>query len=239
MPFTKYKLGLAVAGAGLLAASGCQFGNRTSTTLLGYDTISGYYASLPQTISFHAQIGTTAPRNQTGNVTQMPLLMKTIMANPTMLYFDDPVNGFGSIRSHANTGIGVPTIIDNTKNSYGASTSGSADVGGCEFKEEIINSGKYADTATTSVVAGYTVRGKLSLDYSVSRTFTGEAVDCTTLLTNMKKCYTDGVGCSSDDASVFYTNRVIDTFQPILDAGVATDAEIVNARELGYHATYE
>lgn len=239
MPLGKLKLSLGVAGASLLAASGCQFGNRTTTTLLGYDTISGYYASLPQTISFHAQIGTTAPRNQPGNVTQMPILMKTIMGNPTYLYFDDPINGYGSIRSHTNTGIGFPTLINAGENTFGASTSGSANIGGCEFREDIITSGKFADTATTSEIAGFTARGKISLDYSVSRTFTGEAVDCSALLTNLKKCYTDGVGCSSDDASVFFTNRVIDLFQPILDAGVATDAEITNAREIGYHATYE
>lgn len=239
MPFERSKSLFGIACAGVLSLTGCEFGNKNVTQLTGYDTISGYYASLPQTISFHARIGGGAERNQTGVVTQMPDFLKTVMGNPTMLYYDDPIQAYGSLRSHANTGVGFPTKINDRLATFGVSTSGYADVSGCRYLEETLHTGRFNQAATTSVIAGLTVRGNLALDYSATFSFVGDDVDCDAMRAIFKSCYSDNVNCSADPESIFSRAHVVKVFGSLVGSGIMTEAEISSARSVGYHATYE
>ena len=239
MPFenSKFYAGATILGA--LSLVGCQFGNKSTTELKGYDTISGYYATLPQTLSFQAQIGSGAVRNQSGLVNQMPDFIKTVMGNPAMLYYDDPISGIGSIRSHSNTGIGIPTKISDHLSMFGVSTSASATISGCKFLEETVHTGKFSQAQATSVISGFTVRGNISIDYSITYSLNGLDADCDPLRAAFKSCYIDNVGCSTDSNSILYRAFVTQVFAPLVNAGVMTDAEIGNARSVTYHATYE
>jgi hypothetical protein len=243
MAFGKTRFGVFLVGATALgiALSGCdaRIGNHQTTTLTGYDVISGYYASLPQTISFHAQVGTGAARIVNGTVTQMPLYLKTVMGNPTMLYYDNPLTGVGTLRSHANTDVYVITKIQDSLGKFGASTSASATVSGCQFIEEITTSGGFTQAPTTSTVGGYTVRGNLSLDYSANYSLVGEDADCDAMRATFQSCYSNNVGCSTTEGTVFYRPYVEQVFGSLVDAGVITEAEISSTRSLGYHATYQ
>ncbi len=240
MPFKSLKTQITVSTlAGALTLTGCQFGNKNTTELKGYDTISGYYSSLPQSISFHAQIGAGPARDQNGLVNQMPDFMKSVMANPTMLYYDDPLNGIGSLRSHSNTGLGIPTKISDRLSTFGVSTSASAIVAGCKFLEETVHTGSFSQSSTTSVIAGLTVRGNIAIDYSITYSFVGQDVDCNPLRASMKSCYTDNAGCSTDPNSIFYRPFVTQVFAPLINAGVMTDTEIPSAVSVTYHAIYQ
>lgn len=233
-----YALGAVVIG---LALSGCnpKLGNHQNTTLTGYDVISGYYASLPQTIAFHAQVGTGAARNVSAPVNRMPLYLKTVMGNPVMLYYDNPLSGVGTIRSHENTDVYVITRIQDSLGKFGASTSASATVSGCQFIEEITTNGSFTQAATTSTIAGHTVRGNLALDFSANYSLVGEDPDCDAMRATFQSCYSNGVGCSTTEGTVFYRPYVEQVFGSLVDAGVITEAEISSTRSLGYHATYE
>jgi hypothetical protein len=239
MFFGNSKVRLGLIGVAALALAGCEFGNRNSTELTGYDIISGYYASLPQTLSFHAQIGSSAPRTQAGVVNQMPEFLKAVMGNPTMLYFDSPLDGVATLRSHDDTSVYLVTKVPDATGNFGVSTTADATVSGCRFVEEITNSGKFTQAATTSSVAGYTVRGNISLDYSANYSLIGDDVDCDAMRATFKSCYSDGVGCSATSGTVFYRPYVIQVFGPLVDAGVITEDEISSARSVGFHATYE
>jgi hypothetical protein len=239
MPFVKSKNLFGIIALSALWLSSCQFGNKNSTELTGYDTISGYYSSLPQTITFHAEIGTGPARDQIGLVNQMPALLKTVMANPTMLYYDDPINGIGSLRAHADTSNGIPTRISDHQGTFGVSTSASATIPGCIFKKDTLHTGKFTQAATTTVVNGMTVRGSISIDYTMTYTFVGADIDCDPLRANFKSCYIDGTGCSTDTGSIFYRPFVQEIFSPLVNSGIMTDAEIGSAKVLTYHATYE
>ncbi len=239
MPFVKSKILFGVVALGALSLSSCEFGNKNSTELTGYDTISGYYSSLPQTITFHAEIGTGPARNQNGLVNQMPDLMKTVMANPTMLYYDDPIHGIGSLRAHADTGNGIPTRISDHLNTFGVSTSASATIPGCIFTKETVHTGSFSQAAVTSVISGMTVRGSISLDFTMTYRFIGADIDCDPMRAAFKSCYVDATGCSTDTSSIFYRPFVQEIFSPLVNSGIMTDVEIGSAKVLTYRATYQ
>jgi hypothetical protein len=240
MPFKYLNTKILFLALGASALAGCQFGNRDVTTLTGYDTISGYYSSLPQSIAFHAEIGTGAPRDQPGLVNQMPDFIKTVMGNPVMLYFDDPIGGAASLRSHSDTTTGIGTMITSTTSTFGASSTAYADVSGCRFQQAITNSGKFSQSPTTSTIAGLNVRGKISLDYTITYSFIGDDIDCNAVRANFQSCFQTGTtGCSTDSASIFYPAFVKEVFGPFVNAGVMTDTEIGSTRGISYHAVYQ
>ena len=239
MPFMKSNHRISVLGLGALALVGCEFGNKNATQLSGYDVISGYYSTLPQSISFHAQIGTGAARNASGTVTQMPAFMKALMGNPVMLFFDNPISGDGSLRAHIDTTIGIATKIQDRVGTFGYSDSASGISSGCKLQQDTVNSGSFSQAAATSVIAGLTVRGKLTLDYTISTTLIGDDVDCDAMRAVFKSCYIDNVGCSTDNRSIFYRAFITGVFGPLINAGVMTDAEIGSARMVSYHAIYQ
>lgn len=222
-----------------LIFSGCEFGNKTKTTLTGYDTISGYYTSLPQAVSFRATLGTSAEIMKNGAVNDMPAFLKEVMANPTMLYFDDPIGGIGSIRSRVNTGTGIPTYIDDKLGSFGASSSASSEVPGCRLTQERENFGSFSQLANTVVIAGVKARGAISLDFTLKYTLTGEDIDCNPMRARFKSCYVEGTSCSSDAGSIFYRAFLQETFDPYINVGLITADDIGTFRSLSYHATYQ
>jgi hypothetical protein len=219
--------------------SGCEFGNKRSSELTGYDTISGYYLSLPQSIRFDAEVGNGAPRGKNGLVAEMPDLLKAIMASPTMLVLDDPIKGIGSLRSRENTGIGFLTMMDAKTGTYGASEELYATVGGCRFVKTLTTSGNFSQLLSQQQVAGVWARGKVSLNYDVTFETQGDDVDCAPLRAQFKNCYADGVGCSSDPQSVYYVGLIDEAFTPFIDAGLITIDEIATTKKVRYRAVYE
>lgn len=219
--------------------SGCKFGNKDTTTLTGFDTISGYYLSLPQTISFDATLTTGSPRTHDGQVNEMPDLLKTVMANPTLLVFDDPIGGLGSIRSRQQTSTGFYTMIDSAAGTFGAADEVSATVSGCQFVKTVTTSGKFSQLMSQQQVAGVWARGKIALDYDVVFETLGEDSDCVTLRTNFMNCFVNGTGCSSDSGSVYYTGLIDEMFTPFVNSGLITGSEIATTKKLHYHAAYQ
>lgn len=217
---------------------GCEFGNKSRTVLTGYDTISGYYTSLPQTVSFRAKIGTEAQRTKAGTIGDMPAFLKKVMANPTLLYFDDPIGGIGSLRSRLDTMTGIPTYIQDKLGSFAASSAAASELSGCRLSQETINSGTFSQLASTLVISDVKVRGTISLDYTLTYTITGDDIDCDPMRARLRTCYIDGTDCSSDRDSIFYRPFVLETFDPYVNVGLITAAEIGSFRTLGYSGTY-
>jgi len=221
-----------------LVLVGCKFGNKTKTTLTGYDTISGLYSSLPQTISFRVQIGAGAERTKNGLVSEMPDFLKKVMNNPTMLYFDDPVGGIGSLRAREDTSTGIPTYIQDKAGTFGASSSAGLELSGCRLYQTKVNSGTFTQLATTTTISGAEVRGTITVDFALEYTLTGDDIDCDPMRARFKTCYIDDVNCSSDASSIFYRPFVQETFDPYVNSGLMTPAEIGSFRTLGYSASY-
>ncbi len=226
-------------GLCVLTLPGCYFGNRSKTTLKGYDTISGFYTSLPQTVTFEATIGNAPKRSKSGTINDIPEILKAIMANPTMLYFDDPIEGIGSIRSHLDSSTGFPTYIEDAAGTFGASISSGGQVPGCLLSKNVVTSGTFAQLPATQTLSGFTVRGSLSLDYTHTVFLTGEDIDCNPLRARIQSCYTDGVGCSTDPNSVLNRTFLKEAFDPCVNIGLITSAEISAFKSVSYHATYE
>lgn len=222
-----------------LLFAGCEFGNKTKTTLTGYDTISGYYMSLPQSVTFQVLIGTTPPATKNGVVNDIPTFLKAVMANPTMLYFDDPVEGIGSIRSRLDTANGIPTYIDDKLGSFGASSTAASEIPGCRLTQEKTNFGTFTQLANTVLISGVKARGTLSLDFTLIYTLTGEDIDCNPMRARLKSCYVDGIDCSTDAGSIFYRPFVKETFDPYINVGLITADDIASFKSVGYRAVYE
>ena len=233
--------GAFVIGAPLLFA-GCEltkFGNSTETELSGYDTISGYYASLPQSVNFTAKIGTSAERSKNGTMNQMPDFLKLVMANPTLLYFDYPVGGAGSLRARGETETGIPTKIEEKLGRFGASSNAFADVSGCRLAQDIVNSGTFSQYNTNVDIGGVSARGRVSLDYTIKYTLVGSGANCDPVRARFQTCYVDNVNCAADAASIFYPAFVYEMFDPLVNSGTITPSEIGSFREIGYRARYE
>lgn len=228
--------GIAVSS---LLFAGCEFGNKTKTTLTGYDVISGYYVSLPQSIRFEAQIGNTPLKTKNGVVNDIPDFLKAVMSNPTMLYFDDPVEGIGSIRSRLDTANGIPTYINDKLGNFGASSTAASEIPGCRLTQEKVNFGTFTQLASTVLVSGVKARGTLSLDFTLGYTLTGEDIDCNPMRAQFKSCYVDGIGCSTDSGSIFYRPFVKETFDPYINVGLITADDIASFKSIGYNAVYE
>jgi|GEM_PF-2691683 len=239
MPILNSKIRWGLFSLGALALVGCKFGNQSTTTLTGYDVISGYYSSLPQTITFHAQIGTGAARVVSGLVNQMPDFLKGLMGNPVMLYYDNPLTKDGSLRAHSNTGLGIPTKIVDSASTFGLSESAAGISSGCKIEQDTTNSGAFVQALRTSTIAGYSVRGTISFDYAITTTLIGDDIDCNALRASFKSCYVDNVGCSTATSSIFYRPFIVGIYGPLIDAGVMTTDEIGTASAVGYHAVYQ
>jgi hypothetical protein len=244
MPFKKEKLARC-AGALVCtlfcasALSACEFGNKSTTTLTGYDTISGFYSSLPQSVSFRAKIGTEAERNVPSTVLHIPAFIKAVMANPTMLYFDDPIGGTGSLRSHLDSEVGFATRIQDKAGTFGLSNTAYAEVSGCRFQQDIVHSGTFSQSATTTVVSDVKVRGQMSIDYALTYSLIGDDADCDNMRAAFLSCYTNDIGCSTNTGSIFYKPFIQLVFDPLIEAGVMTVSEIGSARLVSYRVVYE
>ncbi|MBC7384741.1 MAG: hypothetical protein H7301_01100 [Cryobacterium sp.] len=228
--------------AASLAFSGCdlgKFGTKTTTELSGYDTISGYYTSLPQSVAFSATMKHEDPRNQNGTVNQIPDFLKSVMANPTLLYYDDPIKGLGSLRSHVDTANGIPTKIQDKTGTFGSSSSAYGEVTGCRLVQEKTNSGTFSQLADTVIVNKYKARGRLALDFELKYSLEGTDADCDPVRALFKSCYIDGTNCSSDSQSIFYRAFIQEIFDPFIHSGIMTEEEIGVFRDVRYEAKYE
>jgi hypothetical protein len=161
------------------------------------------------------------------------------MASPTMLVFDDPIKGIGSLRARENTGIGFLTMVDAKAGTFGASEELYATVGGCRFVKILTTSGGFSQLLSQQEVAGVWARGKISLNYDVTFETQGDDVDCAPLRAQFKSCYADGTGCSSDPQSVYYVGLIDEAFTPFVDAGVITIDEIATTKKVRYRAVYQ
>jgi hypothetical protein len=228
----------ALVGAPTLL-SGCEFGNKRSQQLTGYDTTSGYYITQPQAIHFDAQVGNGALRSRDGLVAEMPEFLKRVMANPTLFYFDDPVQKLASFRSRENTNLGFFTLFDNFTKSFGASEEIYAVVGGCRYSKKLTTSGTIAPLPAEQLVSDVWARGKASLVYDVTFETEGDDIDCAPVRTAFQDCYVNDVGCSADPQSLFYFGIIDETFTPLINAGVMTANEIGTTKKTAYRAVYQ
>ncbi len=223
----------------LASLSACEFGNKVKIEQSGYDLISGYYASLPQSIEFRAAIGTAPERTRNGTVAEMPDFLKVVMRNPTALNYVNPVKGVAAIQSRENPNAYFLTLVNDKAGTFGASTSGKAVLADCEFREEIVNSGSFSQLATTQEIAGVTARGKIALDYQLTYSLHGLESDCQAIRNDMHDCYVLGTNCSSDPNSIFSSDFVHSVFDPFVATGIMTGNEIVDFRSVTYRGKYE
>ncbi len=221
----------------LLTLCGCEFGNKSTVEQSGYDTLSGYYSALPQSIGFEATVASDT-RTRAGTINEIPGFLKLVLNNPTIVNFVDPIQGIGAIQSRQNPNAYIYTRIDAKTGRYGASTTGQAVVGGCEFRQTIVHNGTISQTPT-SEMGGVAVRGRIALDYELTYTTTGDETGCQALRDDQRDCYVSGTNCSEDPESIFNRDFLAEIFDPFVTSGQITAAEIADTRSLTYRARYE
>jgi hypothetical protein len=219
--------------------SGCEFGNKSSTELAGFDTISGYYLTLPQSVAFKARIGDAAERTKNGLVAEIPDFLKLVLGNPTLLVFDDPIQGIGSIRSRQATDYGFYTRIDAKNSQFGASEELSATVSGCRFTKTVVTAGSYTQLASQQEISGVKARGSIAVDYQATYATEGDDADCGPMRAKFETCYVSGTGCVAESNSVYNRTLIQEMFDPLIHAGVMTSDEISDAKSVSFRAIYQ
>jgi hypothetical protein len=217
--------------------SGCQFKNRNEIELSGYDTISGYYSTQPQEIEFGVKlVDEDSGRTKKGTVNLIPAFLRYVLANPTTLRFNDPIDGIGSVVSKKDMSIGFATYIQDKQGTFGASSQASADLVGCRLTETLSHHGTFSQNPSRDPETN--VRGTLSVNYSVSYRLDGDEEDCAPIRARFARCYLEGINCSDAEESVFSAAFLASVFDPIIPSGIMTPSEIERFEEVSYIARY-
>ncbi len=215
-------------------ASGCRFGNKNETKYKGYDLLSGYYTTEPRTYSLRVQMeGEASPRTKNEVINKIPSTVSDVVKNPFMLYFDDPVAGNATIRNPVDSSIGFNVKLDADTGMFSYSGQGSMSSGtGCTLDQLIQKAGSIIQFPERKNINDYSVRGSGTIEYSVQHTFTGTAAICSNWLGDFQTCFST-TNCDESSTSLSHF-----LFDPFVDAGLMTAAEITKVRDIRWVATY-
>lgn len=214
--------------------TGCRFGNKNETRYKGYDLLSGYYSTEPRTYSLQVQIeGEGSPRSKNETVNKIPLVVSEVIKNPFMLLFDDPIAGDASIRNPEQTDIGFNIKLNADTGMFTSSSSGSMQSGtGCTLEQNIQKAGSILQFPARRTVNNFSTRGSATIEYSIEHDFVGNVALCSDWLQDFKECFSTS-NCDEDSTSLAHF-----IFDPFVDAGLITAAEIPSVREIRFTATY-
>lgn len=213
--------------------SGCRIGNRTSTKLSGYDLVSGYYATEPNSYTIAKKIGVNgSTQTQNTNIQNIPDALKNTFHNPMILQITDLDTGDAVMLNPTNTNLGFDIRVDTATKGISLSLIGEATVVGCKIEQTIIRTGSYNEQAAT--VNTFSTRGRVTLDYTTEYNWYGDASDCDPWLESaFYDCYMNSNQCT--DFSYEFVRSVYDTF---IQSGFMTTNEIKTARKVSYTARY-
>ena len=222
------------------ALTGCRFGNnQTTTSTTGVDTISGYYETLPQSLSLTVTTGTQT--NTTSVTTNfMPASLSAVMTNPIAVVIQNPVNGQGLITNQSGTnGYSIYVTGSNTSLAYSESAT-TQWMTNCTETDTAVRQGSYSQYQTgPKLVEGVNSLGRVSLNITDSFAWVG--TDCASLATTFNTCFVNQDTCWGTTA-VDRENENTDlhsVFDPFINSGVMTVDQIKTVTGISYQVDYQ
>ena len=220
--------------------SGCRIGNnQVTTTTTGGDTISGYYETLPQSLSLSVTTGTqTTTKSVTTNF--MPSWLTTVMTDPLAIVIQNPVNGQGLITNQAGTnGFSIFVTGANTSLAYSENYT-TPWMTNCTENDSGVRQGSYTQYGTgAKQVAGVSSLGRVSM--SITNTFGWTGTDCPSLATIFYNCFLNQDNCW-DTTAVDRENDntgLHSIYDPFINSGVMTVDQIKTVTGLSYQVNYQ
>jgi hypothetical protein len=226
-------LGFFAVGLSLLSMS-CRVQNKQTTTLKGYDTISGYYGTALQKIEVSAKLkGESKARRKVVGVSLAVPKFLSVLSDPILLYFDDPQKGSGTLRNNTDTSLGLPINVDMEKKQLSYSRTISGDIDRCQMIGTELDTGSFTEAAGTK--NGFTVKGAMNLEMTIGYQFTGESAGgCDDPMKDFfEACYLDATKCTEDDYTL-----VREVFDRSVLSGLIDTSEIRSIEWVNVSMTY-
>lgn len=236
-----------IAGATLLAFAlgGCRFGNRVVTSDASADPISGFYGTSPQTLKFCASHPETRCIDMPTN--QVPTLISAQMSNPVALIVQDAGTGDAALTAYNGGRSALPVWLgaDNATLYFASSYSPRPlwKDSSCMSRMYLEEEGAIVPGESLPVPgSSRSTNGRITLRVRVTEAFI-DSTDgsCRIVLQAMANCYQDVNQCgglsAADNAA--YRAQAVSVFDPYVQAGAMTAADIANGTSLAYEIQYQ
>lgn len=220
----------------LLTLSACRVRNHQSTTLKGYDTLSGYYSTNLQTIT-----GTVKLKSESDSrIHRLPVAQAVesyvaVFADPPLLYFDNPLKNMGTIRNHADPSLGIPIIVDPDSKSLSFSREAKGTIDQCNLIGSETRIGSF-NGGVVGTKNGYNTRGTMSLSLKMGYTFQSDLPNgCDLALTDFfEKCFNDPQTCTDSENELIHS-----IFDRYVNGGIIKNNEIHLVESVSIEMKYE
>jgi hypothetical protein len=225
-------------GVVILSLSGCVFGNHTVSGpvnnplsgILG-DTISGYYATEPQTYQVSATVGGTTA-TEDASINYLPAQITDQFTNP--IAFKIAGSGVAELFNPLDESDGFEFTY-NTGNSFnfgGTWTSAPLwDSTQCTLTQNVVIQGEFEPLGTTPITEtldgnAIPITGRMTMSLQIQ--YSIEGTTCTNSLQEMYNCYQNVTTCMGSDSNTQLGNQqVVDSlFNPFIQSGAMTPADI-------------
>lgn len=224
------------------ALSGCRLGNHVEEGPTPPPSLTGYYETAPQQLTFCTTLKPDA--NTVCNevsVNLVPGLISSVMGNPIAFQIMNDETGEARFFYPFGSGYTMPVYVnkDTKELSYIGSTQ--TEVlwidPACTTQLYLEEKGM-VNTGASNTVQGLTTVGRIALDIKVYSTYEGT---CDDSLLDMENCFFDSNQCGGADAT---ENGVLQTavqnmYNPYIQAGVIKAEDISNISSLGYTVSYK
>ena len=239
------------SGALALVASvvlgGCKFGNYGGDDRKPQgDPLTGYYGTAAQTLTFCA--APSATNCVASAVNRVPAEIEQVMSDPVGFLLENEATGQAKLVDSRGSGSVVPVFLDADKKRFSFLGSSAEipifswtleEVGGCTRQLYL-----QAEGALSSVDAGKPVtqavslKGRLGVKLELTYLFAGGCADD---LAAARACYLSSADCGGADPveNASRQREVQELFNPYIQSGALTVAEIGTAEAVAYTVEYE
>ncbi len=215
-----------VAGTIMLTTSGCRFGNFVEKEQV-LDR-KPRYATRPTKMAFTATINGETRRVGL-SVSHVPGELSSFMTDPVILFLDDPKTGRAAFCRNDEQACGTAIFIGSDGVTLGYS--------GTATPVVLWKSFNRCTDQLSILESGQIVAPRLQVDFTINRAI--EGTQCEDALTDMKNCYEDIAQCDGVASSAaIYQQDVRALFDPYIQNGVFTAAEIPQLSNIGYEVSY-
>ena len=233
------------------ATSGCFFGNYQSPQP-NPDQTSGYYVTLPQSLTFFAttQSGT---QTKSADLSLIPSDVGQYLTNPVMVIMQSLSTGSAALTSPAlaaaNSGnipylpinIATPAANDSPLSYSQTSAPGTFWTDpNCQSTFDLVESGTLTQTTAVMPPAGNTLplKGELQLTLRLVTQLTG---NCGPTLQTIADCYQDATQCggTTSDQNQQIQTQVQTLFGPYIESEALALADLPTLSEYAFEVSYQ
>lgn len=223
-----------------LLLSSCRFGNHVEQAPVSVDSVSGYYSTSIQGVKLHVDANTL--RHADGDLNKVPGGWANILPDPTALIVTNRDKNIAYLVNPNNSNNSFPVYF-NSERKLGITSNPAASTlwtdPNCQTQVTLSLDGSYSQSSGLGTSAsGLKLSGRIGLNIQMIRTITG---DCAATMATLGACYQDAQQCGGSNATENqnWQKSVQTLFNPYIQAGAMTAAEIPSVRGVSYELTYE